>query len=102
MTHKKKSASIKRSPSKMSMAAPNKTRLVLSCTEEEKMYIKMLAASQNKTMSEYLISRSGVPQSRCDFPGCNGIHKPNKLTEKILKESERGENLEHHESIEDF
>ena len=46
--------------------------------------------------------RKKMSKSKCDFPGCDGIHKPNKLTEKVLRESERGENLEHHESIEDF
>ncbi len=83
---------------------PEKVRLVLNCTEEEKMYIKMLAAKEKKTMTDYLLTapRAKMPKRKCDFPGCDGIHKPNKLTEKVLKESERGENLEQHETVEDF
>ncbi len=64
----------------------------------------MLAAKERKTISEYLLSfpRARMPKAKCNFPGCSGIHEPNKLTEKVLRESEIGENLEHHESIEDF
>lgn len=95
----------------MAVLAPKKlqrgskpTRLVLTCTESEKRYIKMLALREGKTASEYLLSfaRKDMPISSCDYPGCDGIHKPNKLTQQVLRESERGENLEHYASLEDF
>jgi hypothetical protein len=35
-------------------------------------------------------------------PEYNRTHKPNKLTEKVLRESERGENIEYHPSIDAF
>jgi hypothetical protein len=84
--------------------AIEKVRLVISCTEQEKMYIKMLAAKENKTVTDYLLStpRENMPRSKCRLKGCKGDHKPNKLTAKVLRESERGENLEHHDTIEDF
>lgn len=105
--NKSKMSQIKNRSYKMSVSNnrySEKTRLVLTCTEDEKVYIKMLAAKERKTISEYLLSfpRARMPKSACNFPGCNGIHKPNKLTEKVLRESEKGENLEHHESLEDF
>jgi hypothetical protein len=46
--------------------------------------------------------RTRMPKSKCNVPGCNGSHEPNQLTEKVLRDSEKGENLEHHESIEEF
>jgi hypothetical protein len=104
MIKSNKSAKVKRSAHKMSVAQEGMSRLVIQCTEEEKMYIKMLAASERKTMSDYLLAtpRARMPKKKCSLPGCDGIHKPNKLTEKVLRETDRGENLEHHDSLEDF
>lgn len=88
----------------MSLAAPEKTRLVLSCTEEEKRYIKVLAAIENKTISDYLLEkpRKKIPNVKCDHPGCSGVHVPNKETAKVLRDTDAGRNLESHNSLEDF
>ena len=87
---------------KVKKPSSEKIRLVISCTEDEKVYIKMLAAKERKTISDYLLStpRSMMPKDK--FSYSKNRYKPNKLTEKVLRESENGKYLEHHESIEDF
>jgi hypothetical protein len=72
----------------------HKVRLSVDCTEDDRMYIKMLAAKEKKTISEFLLSltRNLMPKGRI----------PNKKTQKILRETEEGKNLESHESLEDF
>lgn len=99
-----KTVRIRKHASKMSVASPEKTRLVLSCTEEEKRYIKVLAAIENKSISDYLLEkpRKKIPGLQCDFPGCDGAHKPNEETEKVLKDTNAGRNLESHDSLKDF
>src|ERR1700723_2118105 len=107
MTDKKKqskTAHVKAYAHEMSIAAQEKTRLVLSCTEEEKRYIRVLAAIENKSISDYLLDgpRKKIPSVKCDFPGCNGVHEPNEETAKVLRETDDGINLETHNSLEDF
>lgn len=101
---KTKTVRVRSRVSKMSIASSEKTRLVLSCTEEEKRYIKVLAALENKSISEYLLEkpRQKMPELQCDFPGCSGDHKPNKETEKVFKDTDAGLNLESHNSLKDF
>lgn len=72
----------------------HKVRLSVDCTEDERMYIKMLAAKEKKTISEFLLSlaRNLMPNGRI----------PNKETQKILRETEEGKNLESHDSLNDF
>lgn len=88
----------------MSVVSPEKTRLVLSCTEKEKRFIKVLAALEDKSISDYLLEkpRQKMPKMQCDFPRCDGMHKPNKETEKVLKDTDAGRNLESHDSLKDF
>jgi len=99
-----KSTKVSYRPSKMSVEAPKKTRLVLSCTEEEKKYIKILAAIENKTISDYLLDapRKKIPNVKCHIPGCDGYHIPNDETAKVLMETEAGINLESHDSLDGF
>lgn len=101
---KKKATKISCPPAKMHVVTPEKTRLVLSCTEEEKRFIKVLAAIENKSVSDYLLDapRKKIPNVKCNFPGCDGTHVPNKKTAKVLKETEAGMNLESHDSLDDF
>jgi len=102
---KTKTVRVRSHTSKMNVVASSeKTRLVLSCTEEEKRYIKVLAAIENKSISDYLLEkpRQKMPEMQCDFPGCNGSHKPNKETEKVFKDTDAGRNLETHNSLKDF
>lgn len=90
--------------SKMSIISSEKTRLVLSCTPNEKKYIKVLAALENKSISDYLLEkpRQMMPETQCDFPGCKGVHKPNKETENVFKDTDARRNLESHHSLKDF
>lgn len=102
--NKAKTSRIRSQPSKMHTVFSEKTRLVLSCTEEEKRYIKVLAAIENKSISDYLLEkpRKKIPSAKCDFSGCSGVHTPNKKTEKVFKDTDAGQNLESHNSLEDF
>lgn len=99
-----KAAQIRAQTSKMNLVASRKTRLVLSCTEEEKRYIRVLSALENKTISDYLLEkpRQKMPEMQCDFPGCSGLHEPNAETEKVFKDTDAGRNLESHDSLKDF
>lgn len=74
-----------------------KVRLSVDCTEDERMYIKMLAAKEKKSISEYLLS---FPRAKMPKP--TKAKKPNKATEKVLRDTEQGKNLESHDSLEDF
>lgn len=81
----------------MSIACPEKERLVVSCTKEEKQYIKLLAAKNNLTMSEYLLSHA-----RLEMPKFNRGNIPNKETAKVLRNSDEGKNLIEVENLDDF
>ena len=48
------------------------------------------------------MSVASMVASKCDFPGCKGVHIPNKETERVLRETEAGINLESHESLDSF
>jgi hypothetical protein len=74
----------------------NKVRLSVDCTEEQRMYIKMLAAKHHMTISEYLLSLA----SR-EMPKCTRSHEPNEETIRALKES-REEGGDTYESLSDF
>lgn len=74
----------------------HKVRLSVDCTEEERMYIKMLAAKNHMTISEYLLSAA-----RKYMPKCNRSHEPNEETKKALKKS-RIEEGEIYETVNDF
>lgn len=74
----------------------HKVRLSVDCTEEERMYIKMLAAKHHMTISEYLLSAA-----RKDMPKCNRSHELNEKTKKVLKES-RQEQGEVFDTVSDF
>lgn len=74
-----------------------KARLSVDCSLEERRYIKMLAAREDKTISEYLLGLA-----KAHMPICTKSHIPNAQTITSIEESERGENLEHYNSLDDF
>lgn len=78
-----------------------KVRLSVDCTEEERMYIKMLATKNRMTISDYLLlpARKEMPKRG---HSCEHSHKPNKATEKVLRETNEGKNLEEYETLDDF
>lgn len=78
-----------------------KVRLSVDCTEQERMYIKMLSTKKHMTISEYLLSFARKEMPRC-MNHCNLSHEPNEETAKVLRETDRGENLIEYDSLEDF
>lgn len=102
--NKKKSqkSHYKAKSSRLSVAAPEKERLVISCSKEEKKAIKVFAALGSMTVSDYLLSAPRRKMVGCDFPGCTGIHEPNEETRKVLEETDAGIGLESHNSLEGF
>lgn len=77
-------------------------RLSVDCSEQERMYIKMLSTKNNMTISEYLLSFARKEMPKSTLHHCKQTHKPNKETEKVLRDTEAGKNLESHDSLEDF
>lgn len=76
----------------------HKVRLSVDCTEEERKYIKMRAASCGLTISEYLLSfaRAEMPKRTR-----RQARVPNKRTERALREAREGTE-ETYESIDEF
>jgi len=99
---KKPSNSARVTRRKMSVETSDRTRLVIFCTEKEKQYVRLLAAKNNMTMSEYLLSfvRKEMPKS-CQ-PHCTKSHIPNKKTSKVLRETNEGKNLDEYDTLEEF
>ena len=77
-------------------------RLSVDCSEQERMYIKMLATKKNMTISEYLLSFARHEMPKCGGHHCNHNHEPNEETAKVLKETDNDENLIEHENLDDF
>lgn len=96
-----KTAQIKARSKKMSVISPCRkrrgARLVLSCTEQEKQYVKTRAADEGKTISQFLLEFVHA-QPYYDYRS----HEPNEETARVLKETEQGMYLESHDSLEDF
>ena len=95
---KKKSKEIKVKPKKLTLTKPKKNvRLAIECSAEERKYMKMYAAHEDKTLNEFVLECV-----RMKMHGCSNPHIPNQETERILKETENGENLIHFDTVEDF
>lgn len=74
-----------------------KARLSIDCSQEERRYIKMLAAREDKTISEYLIDLA-----REKMPHCAHSHIPNKKTIASIEASEKGSGIKKIESMDEF
>lgn len=74
---------------------PDKVRLTVECSFDERTYIKMLAAKSHMTISEFLLAsvRRVLPQAKAK--------KPNTKTVEALKES-REAPLESYKTLKDF
>jgi hypothetical protein len=84
------------------MKQEKKVRLSVSCTEQERMYIKMLATKKQMTVSEYLLSFAREEMPKGGDHHCNQSHEPNKETSHVLRNADKGENLIEHETLDDF
>lgn len=99
--HVKKARVINRAQS-MTVNSPVKERLVISCTKQEKQYVKLLAAKHNMTMSDYLLSFARKEMPKPCSHHCKRNHIPNKETAQVLKETDEGKNLIEYDSLDDF
>lgn len=79
-----------------------KVRLSVDCTEQERMYIKMIATKNHMTISEYLLSFARKEMPKCGSRHCRHSHEPNEETARVLRETDQGKNLIEYESLDEF
>ncbi len=82
---------------KTALASPEKVRLAIDCSPEERKYIKMYASFEYKTLNEFVMD---CVRERINK--CNRSHIPNDETAEALDASERGEGIISFDSIDDF
>ena len=95
-----KAKSVRVSNKKLSVVAtkrPKKIRLAVECTPEERKYIKMIAAHEDQTINEFVLSCVWK-----QIGGCPNSHIPNEETAAALDASERGKGIRSHKSIEEM
>lgn len=85
----------------MKQYSEKKVRLSVDCTEEERMYIKMLAMRKRMTISEYLLSFARKEMPQCGQHHCRESHEPNAETTQVLRETD-GKNLIESETLNEF
>ncbi len=86
----------------MEYAYSHKVRLSVDCTEQERMFIKMLATRKHMTISEYLLSFARKEMPQYGGHRCTKSHEPNEETAQVLKDSEMGKNLIEHDTLDEF
>ena len=74
-----------------------KVRLAIACTPLERRRMKILAASEDKTLNEFVLE-----SVRMRLTSCSLSHSPNDETIKALQDVEEGKNLVQFDSLEDF
>jgi len=79
-----------------------KVRLSVDCTEQERMYIKMLATRHHMTISEYLLAFARKEMPKCGGHHCKHTHVPNEETIRVLRDTDEGKNLIEHETLDEF
>lgn len=93
LSKRRKSARVKKRP----VVHRKKVRLAIECSPTERRHMKMLAASEDKTLNEFIMESVRMRLRRCPRS-----HTPNAETIKALQDAERGEGLIEFDSIEDF
>ncbi len=68
---------------------PEKVRLTIECSPDEKMFIKMLAAKNRSTISEFLLSFARKQMPKQCGQHCHREHVPNEETKKALRDSRK-------------
>lgn len=79
--------------------ASQQTKITVTCSIEQRKEIRMLAAQEDKSMNEFLISLVEERKKRCLL--CES-YEPNAVTIQTMQETDRGENLERYKDINDF
>lgn len=71
----------------------HRIKVSIDVSEEERMYIKMIAAKKKMTISEFIMSfvRPNIPHS-----------EPNTETKKAMRDIEKKKNLTHYKNVNDF
>ena len=65
-----------------------KVRLAIECTPSERRKMKVFAASEDKTLNEFVLE-----SVRLRLRSCSRSHIPNETTRKALEEVEKDEGL---------
>ncbi len=76
---------------------PKKVRLAIECSPDERKFMKMSAAHEDKTLNEFVLECVRLRMYKCSHS-----HVPNKKTKAALRSAERGEALVHFDSVDDF
>ncbi len=75
------------------------SRLSIDCSIDQKRKIKMLAALEDKSITDLILSLVDERFERCPL---GHHHIPNSETIKVLEATDRGEDLEEYETEEEF
>ena len=86
-------------PEKKQYVRAKEARLTIDCSLDQKRKIKMLAASKDMTITDFLLTLVEERYSKCPY-GFN--HTPNVETIEAIEESERGEGLHSFDSPEEM
>lgn len=90
---KRKSSKIRKRP----VIHRKKVRLAIECSPTERRHMKMLAASEDKTLNEFILE-----SVRMRIKACSRSHRPNAATIKAMEEVENDKGLIEYSSIEAF
>jgi hypothetical protein len=76
-----------------------RARITLECSLEQRRAIRILAAQQDKSMNEFILSLVEKEQKACHFCETYG---PSEKTIRAIEQLEQNEEVEHHASAESF
>jgi hypothetical protein len=76
-----------------------RARITVECSLEQRRTIRILAAQQDKSMNEFILSLVEKEQKACHFCETYG---PSEKTIKAIEQLERNEEVEQHDSAEAF
>lgn len=86
-----------RKTKKKARARVKRVRLAIECTPLERRHMKMFAASEDKTLNEFILESVRMRLKRC-----RRSHMPNDATMKAMQDAEKDEDLIEFKSTEDF
>jgi hypothetical protein len=93
LSKKRSSSRIRKRPA----THAKKVRLAIECTPLERRHMKMLAASEDKTLNEFVLESVRMRLKRC-----SRSHTPNAETIKAMQDAKKGKDLVEFGSTEDF
>lgn len=78
---------------------PKRARITVECSLEQRRMIRILAAQNDQSMNDFIMSLVEKEQKACHFCETYG---PSKKTIKAIEQLEKGEDVEHHASPQAF